>query len=338
MLNRLLNRASDAPGNASIFLHYPCFDGVISAVLAWRFVESALGWKVRRIRPVNYDLRSTWLQGPLPQYSAVVDFLYHPDPLVWADHHPTTFLTEAAREEYHENRGNRLLLYDKSSLSCAAVLWAQMPIEIREDSRYAEMVHWAERIDSASYESPEDAIFGTNPAAEINLSLTIGKDRKYCEFLLRRLLSMTLSAVANLPEVRTYVDLVRLWTHAGLAQVEQSIYMEHGEIAVFQATETPAAIVNRYSPYLFVREAHYSIGLVRSAAGAKITAMRNPWLNFDSIDLGKIFAVHGGGGHRRVASLFVPDNRDAKELLSRLVSDMQSEQEFSVKSAQAALG
>src|SRR5437867_9299784 len=76
----------------TLYLHFPCFDGLVSAVLASDFLEQN-GWKFnRRFCPVNYHLRPTWISSHLRPPCAVVDFLYHSDAQFWADHHSTTFL------------------------------------------------------------------------------------------------------------------------------------------------------------------------------------------------------------------------------------------------------
>lgn len=308
----------------AVYLHFPCFDGLISACIVADFVEHSLGWEPPRFIPVNYDASRNWLQTPLQRQSAVVDFLYHPDAFVWADHHPTTFLDEQSKRDFETNETRRLLFYDRSSPSCASMLWKHVGAYSSDSNRYGEMVLWADLIDSATYASIEEAIFGSSPGMEINLSLMSGKGADYCAFLLNRLKSMTLGEVAALQRVRRKVIAVRKLTESGLAQVGQTLDVRPGQIAVFHATETEKSIVNRYSAYWFARDARYSVGMVKSRDALKITAMRNPWLDFESVDLGKIFASYGGGGHRRVASLLLGDtsSENAMRTLDGIVAEI----------------
>jgi nanoRNase/pAp phosphatase (c-di-AMP/oligoRNAs hydrolase) len=55
--------------------------------------------------------------------------------------------------------------------------------------------------------------------------------------------------------------------------------------------------------------------------------MRNPWLDFESVALGKIFQKHGGGGHQRVASTVLPidKNVDYKEMLRDIIAEIFAE-------------
>ena len=89
----------------------------------------------------------------------------------------------------------------------------------------------------------------------------------------------------------------------GLDRFATHVSLKDG-IAVFDV-DCQDVMVSRYAPYHFYPEARYSIGILRYKDGAKITAMRNPWKDFPSVPLGKLFEEHGGGGHRRVGSVLL---------------------------------
>src|SRR5690348_4888820 len=96
---------------ATLYFHSHCFDGLVSATLAWVLLESE-GWDFQEFIPVNYDIRATWLSGSLKKPAAVVDFLYHPEAAFWADHHVTTFLNEPVQADFAKRRGRNCLLFD----------------------------------------------------------------------------------------------------------------------------------------------------------------------------------------------------------------------------------
>ena len=160
----------------TIYFHSPCFDGMVSCVLAWEFLETDQGWPIRNIRSVNYDLRANWLNLKLVRPSAVLDFLYHPSASFWADHHATTFVTPEAENDY----GKRLshepsnVVYDPRCGSTALLLSSTLYSFFAGKPRFEEMVKWADKIDSARYDSVGEAIFGESPALRINLSLMLG--------------------------------------------------------------------------------------------------------------------------------------------------------------------
>lgn len=325
------------PQSGYLYFHSPCFDGIVSGALIWDFLEAAQGWTIERARAVNYDARPTWLSTKLDQPCAIVDFLYHPDAEFWADHHLTTFLTDESRRDF-ERRRNHWLVYDEQSGSCASLLWQHLADSLGyRNPRYQEMVAWAEKTDSASYESVQEAIFGEAPALRISASLALKNDPAYCEQLVRELRGSTLDEVANLAEVKSRCDEVRSLIRAGLQRFATSVRLDD-EVVVFDV-DASDVIINRYSPYYFYPLARYSAGIVRNPGGAKITAMRNPWRDFPSVFLGKMFEREevGGGGHQRVGSVLLPGARaeKANSILDLLVHEIQEEDAAMNKSVTA---
>ena len=317
---------------AALYLHFPCFDGVASAVIAADFLTATRGWNAWDLEPVNYSEAEHWLERRLATRSAVVDFLYHPAAQFWADHHATTFLNESAcesyelYESYETHVGERTLLYDRGSPSCAKLLFDKLQEFLTDQPRYRDLAFWANKIDSADYTSATEAVFGTNPAIEINRSLTDPRasSKYYCELLFRSLSSKTIEETAAIPEVKSLADVVRERDKRGLSEVEKNIVSASGDIAVFVAAQTDDATVNRYAPYLVLPNSRYSVALVGQDDSWKITAMRNPWNDFAGVELGDIFKAFGGGGHRRVASLLLKTSADkAKSVQQQVVAEIQ---------------
>ena len=311
---------------ATLYLHFPCFDGLISAVLASDLLEQQ-GWSFKRFRQVNYHLRARWASERLDPHSAVVDFLYHPDAQFWADHHSTTFLFDRLRLDY-ERRRNPSLLYDSSASSCSLLIWRSFSSSfIANKDRYHEMAEWADRIDSARYNNVEEAILGNSPPLAIHRSLAIRAGAAYCEFLVRALRRERLEDVAQLRRVRNRATESRALTEAGLDRVRGSIHLEDGDIAFFSVRPDRHEIVSRYAPFYFFPRARYSLGLVRNEDGAKITAMRNPWLEFNSIPLGRMFEHYGGGGHLRVGSTILMGARadDAERTTREILAEIRKQ-------------
>jgi hypothetical protein len=313
--------------SAHLYFHSPCFDGIASCVLAWDFLESSQGWSIEEIHSVNYDSRSTWLSSALVKPSAIVDFLYHPQAQFWADHHATTFLSEEAKEDF-ERRKSSWLIYDKRSGSCALLLWNHLGDAFGyRNPNYEKLVEWADKIDSARYASVEEAVFGSQPALLINASLAINDGKAYCTDLVRVFRRETLDHVAELPEVRARSERARSMIRAGLGRFSKGSRLEKDGIAVFDV-DSSDVIISRYAPYYFFPQARYSAGIVRSAKGAEIAAMRNPWLDFPSVALGEIFNKFGGGGHQRVGALLLTKARAAKAslILDRIICEIRKEE------------
>lgn len=321
---------------ASLYFHSPCFDGIASAVLTLDFLERSQNWNFEEIRSVNYDSRAGWLSKRPRKPFAVVDFLYHPDAEFWADHHQTSFLKPSHRELF-EAQKTPYHIYDSKSGSCAKLLWSILAKRFNHrNSRFAELVKWADKIDSARYRSVEEAIIGPYPALNINRSLVITKDPNYPAWLVTQLRKQTLDQVGRLPEVVVKSDEAKTLIEAGLDRFSRTVRLDGKDIAVFDV-DSSDVLINRYSPYRFFPEARYSLGIVRLPDGIKITAMRNPWMQFPSVYLGKVFERFGGGGHRRVGSLLLrgSDASNAEGVMKRLLREIRKEESINKKSVAA---
>src|SRR6266404_8037887 len=152
-----------------VYFHSPCFDGAVSAAIASDYLEHVRGYSKTYLHGVNYEIRTRWLTTRLQRNSAVVDFLYHPQAILWADHHSTAFLNADVKRDY-ERRREPDIIYDKAASSCAKLLYSRWRRSLgRLLTHYREPVFWADRIDSARYESIGAATRFRAPALQINL-------------------------------------------------------------------------------------------------------------------------------------------------------------------------
>jgi hypothetical protein len=203
--------------------------------------------------------------------------------------------------------------------SCAAVLLGNFP-SLQHPSQ---LVQWANKIDAARYESVDEALFGDSPALVISKGLAMASDQD-CAELVRRLCVRPLDAVAGDSDVRARFEQVQHGIQEALHRFAQHALLQPDGIVVADLSSEPVA-GPRYAPYHRYPNAKYSIVLYNADEGPKITAMRNPWQEFQSVPLGDIFRRYGGGGHRRVASLLIPPerSRDASTTLMSIVADIQ---------------
>lgn len=335
--DHVLTGTEHTSDNASLYLHFPCFDGLVSGALTWEFLKRR-GWEFTRVQPVNYNLRSTWLATKLEPPSAVIDFLYHPEAQFWADHHLTTFLTDDLKTEFNA-QPKPWMFYDSAAGSCASLLWRTVSGSLDSArGRYKEMVDWAEKIDSAGYASVQEAILGDAPALRINVSMICGGGLEYCDLLLRAVLDKDLNDVAELPEVKTRFEKGRALLLAGLRRFRESARPLEGGIVAFDLDARDDDITSRYAPFYFFPEARYSIGVIRRKSGASITAMRNPWREFPSVPLGVMFERVGGGGHQRVGSVVLGKERstEATGILWQLISEIRKQDEMKLEPGEPA--
>jgi hypothetical protein len=312
--------------SSTLYFHYPCFDGLVSGVLAWEFLEKHKNWNIREFCPVDYKMRDTWLASDLKMPCAIVDFLYHPRAEFWADHHQTSILNKKAETDFQRRRDKACLLFDDRARSCASLLFRHLGAFLSDKPHFKEMISWAAKIDSATYSTVEEAILGDAPALQINRTLSLKDESgsEYALFLLRELQTHNLSYVASLDEVKRREEQARRSILNGLKRVKARLRIEPGDVAVFDASQNEDQMISRYAPYYFAPKARYSITVVRSSDDIRITAMRNPWRKFRSIPLGRSFAKFGGGGHQRVGAVRLPvDQRKCvHDVVKSLLSQM----------------
>jgi len=307
-----------------LYFHSPCFDGITSAVLTFDFLHSKRNWFSIMLHTVNYNLRENWLSLTLKKPCAVVDFLYHPQADYWADHHLTTFLNEDARKDF-ELRNNQNLVYDKNADSCARLLENHLKrVFSYWNPKYDDLVNWADKIDSARYESAEEAIFPSAPAIKISLSLVFGNRGNYCERLVHSFRHNTISRIAEFDWVKKRVESAQALIQKGLDRFKRVAHREKDGIVVFDV-ESREAIISRYAPYYFFPEARYSAGIVRLKGRAKIIVMRNPLREFKSVSIGEICEKFGGGGHQRIGAINIRNEHEVEAglLLDRILNEIR---------------
>jgi hypothetical protein len=306
---------------AHLYFHSQCFDGVVSAALASEYLEKVRRFPEVQLHGVNYDLRQSWVSLELQRPSAVVDFLYHPSAELWVDHHATTFLSDEARCDYEQRRGPDIF-YDSSASSCAILLWRRWESTIPHlGSHFDELVRWADRIDSACYDSVDEAIDFMAPALEISLALAMYSGDGFSQHLVWLFRTHSIDTVAARPEVHEAFVLGRHLQKLGRTRLGKAIRLTEDGIAVFDVNAEDV-LVNRYAPFHFFPDARYSAGIIRKAGQAKLTAMRNPWIDFRSAPLGDLCEKLGGGGHQRVGSVIVR-NGNPEESLSSLLAQIK---------------
>ena len=186
------------------------------------------------------------------------------------------------------------------------------------------MVEWARRIDGARYDSVEEAVLGDTPALRINFSFLRDSSPEYCRFLVESLRSKSLAEVAASRHVAKCYQNVRKAILSGQRIFRKASRLEKDGIVIFHMEDTGKALLSRYAPYLDYPNARYSVGIMDTDHGAKITAMRNPWRRFRSVPLGQIFSQYGGGGHQRVASVLLKNRQEAKRMLGSILNDLRS--------------
>jgi hypothetical protein len=302
---------------STLYFHKQCFDGIASAVICRAYLVEHEGWPQPTAVPIGYELQREWLKTPFARWTAVVDFLFHPEARFWADHHETTF---AGGPPAQMRKG---WFYDPTADSCAGLLARTLTSSAPNLRRFAELARWADVTDAAHYQSPEEALFPPAPALIVNGALADASPDE-CSSLVAFLSTQSLAQAAALPWIVAKTVALETRVRAGLKLLKGALRVDGG-VASFIVDSPPDVLIHRYAPYVFAPDARYSAGPIRLVDRIRLSVMRNPWIDFESIHLGSLCARFGGGGHQRVgAATFAPaEHEKAQSALREIVRIMR---------------
>lgn len=302
--------------NVRVFYHDRCFDGACSASLFARFYRE-------RIRPEAQFQFSGLLHraGALfneddftGDENAIVDFKYSSSPKItwWFDHHQSAFLNPADAAHFEQQQSNRMF-YDADFKSCTKLLAtvAESRFGFHVES-VRELVHWADIVDGASYESAEQAVAMQAPAMKLTMVIEATQDPAFTPSLIPMLAMRPLAEILADPLVAPLIPPL-LERHKKSIDIILSRTECIDRALFFDVTDYDLEGYNKFIPYYLHPETIYSVGLSKSSFRTKISVGSNPWTKVDKmVNLAKVCERYGGGGHARVGAISFEPNQHAR--------------------------
>ena len=308
----------------AIYLHKGCFDGVTSGALAMWFLREREAAADPALVPVDYSEATTWLARPLEGGSCVVDFLYHPSATYWWDHHGNPFRQPRWREDY-EQRRSPFVHWDPQTKSCAGLMVRTLAsAEFDVPAHLRRTATWADQIDSASYPTPEDAVVRPSAARRLALSLRVDNTVAYHTALARAIAEFDVEEVVRRPPFAVTVAKAMTRYTKGVERMRGTATLE-GDVVVY-TLDDDEILSDRLVPFFLHRDAHFSVGILRTGGQVKVTANANPWQPSQGPDLGRIFASYGGGGRHDVGSVIIegPSATQPEGVVQQVLDALQS--------------
>ena len=320
-----------------VFYHDKCFDGACSASLFTRFHRECIA------PGASYEYHGlVHRAGALFDESeftgdenAIVDFKYSASPKItwWFDHHQSAFLTPQDQANFLESQaaagdaGRKF--FDPHYTSCTSFLAHIASTRFGFDTApVAELIHWANIVDGALYESPESAVEMAAPAMKLTLIIESTQDPLFIPRLIPLLTEMPLAEVLAQPFVADLLPpLLKL--HKQALELIRSRSEERDGTIFFDITDHPLEGFNKFIPYYLHPNATYSIGLSKSSFRTKVAVGSNPWTKADPatmVNLAQVCERYGGGGHARVGAIsFPPDAEEkAREAAIEIVAELRA--------------
>ncbi|MBN2195936.1 MAG: hypothetical protein JW751_24170 [Polyangiaceae bacterium] len=292
--------------------HGHCFDGLASAALfthlldglvtparspAAAFTYRCCGYGVTQARP----------EGSLVgDENAVLDYRYTQDPrLTWYfDHHRTAFAGRGDRESFATRSAGGQMFHDPDQSSCAKLIAevgrGHFGVEAPE---LDELVDWADRVDSARFDSPEQAIARTDPVMRLVTVVEHWGDDAFYARLVPELRRRSLTEVAGLPEIsEKYRPLGA--RHERFVRRVRAAAERLGRVVLVDLTHGVTEGAEKFVTYALYPDAVYSVVIGLRRSDVNVAVGFNPWSGTArDADISAICARHGGGGHPVVGGI-----------------------------------
>jgi hypothetical protein len=314
-----------------VFYHDKCFDGACSASLFTRFHRECIGTAAGyEYRGLVHRAGSLFKESEFSdEENSIVDFKYSTSPKVtwWFDHHQSAFLTDEDRAHFEASQsdpvGSQRKFYDPKHTSCTSFIAKIASERFGFDMKpVADMVYWADIVDGAKYDSPEQAVAMPEPAMKLTLIIEANRDPEFIPRLIPLLTSMPLAEALEQPFVASLLPPL-LERHQRAIQLIRERAEERDGTIFFDIVDHPLEGFNKFIPYLLFPKAIYSIGLSKSSFRTKVAVGSNPWTKVDPnrmVNLAQICESYGGGGHARVGAIsFPPDKEEDARAAARTI-------------------
>lgn len=320
-----------------VFYHDKCFDGACSASLFTRFhrecVTKGAAYSyhglVHRAGALFDESEFTGDEN------AIVDFKYSASPRItwWFDHHLSAFLTPQDHEHFLACQRDPVCsahkFFDPVYTSCTSFLAHIASTRFGFNTApVSELIHWANIVDGALYESPEAAVEMAAPAMKLTLIIESTQDPAFIPRLIPLLTAMPLADVLAQPFVASLLPPL-LDRHEKAIELIRERSEERNGVIFFDITDHLLEGFNKFIPYYLHPNAIYSIGLSKSSFRTKVSVGSNPWTKVDPatmVNLAQVCERYGGGGHARVGAIsFPPDQADrARVAAAEIVTKLRS--------------
>jgi hypothetical protein len=313
-----------------VFYHGKCFDGTASAAVFTRFYRE-------RIQPDAQFQFSGLVHraGALfneqdfdGDENVIVDFKYSASPKItwWFDHHQSAFLTPEDAEHYR--RGDKSQkFYDPDFKSCTKFLAHVAQEKFGFDpAPVRELIDWADVIDGAQFQSPQQAVEMAEPAMKLTMAIESTNDPSFLPRLITSLVDEPLGKVIEAPFVKPLIGPLMERHRRSIDILRQRSECKQATI-YFDITDYDLEGYNKFIPYYLHPDSVYSVGLSSSSFRVKVAVGSNPWTRKSKmVNLAKICERYGGGGHARVGAIsFPPDQAAAaRQAASEIVAELRA--------------
>jgi hypothetical protein len=315
----------------SVLYHANCFDGCASAALIARFLAEREGLRAEEVRytPVQHMAGDPFPPDAFDgELNACVDFRYSPSPRLhwWFDHHASGFPRPEDREHFERERHPQKF-WDPAAPSCTGFIARTLRDRFGWTApELGELVHWAEIIDAARFESPAQAVRLEAPALRVMALLEATKDPALPTRIIEAMQRRPLADLAAEPWITGPLAPV-LEKHAKAVDTVKRLARLEGGVVFVDLGDTGVESGNKFISYDLFPGASYTVTVSRDAKRAKVSVGSNPWARPERPhDISKLCEKYGGGGHPVVGAVSLPPDRldEARRVAGEIAATLRS--------------
>ena len=311
-----------------ILYHDRCFDGSCSAAIFGHFYRSQMDASAEfSYQGLFHQPNQVFPDELFPgDENAIVDFKFAPHPKLtwWFDHHQSAFLCPEDEQAFKRDQSGKKF-YDDSYRSCT-----QYIAHIARDSfgydpgPMADLIHWADIIDGARYETAQDAV--EMPAAAMKLTLVLeASEENLTSKVIPLLTEYSFDEIIERPDIRPVFDELYRGHRASIDVIRDRAVHNDG-VVFFDLGDTELAGYNKFIPYYLHPESIYTVSVLDAGFRTKISVGSSPWAVDPKHNLASLCERYGGGGHARVGAIsYGPGELErARETAQEIVAELQS--------------
>jgi hypothetical protein len=296
---------------ALIATHGHCFDGLCSAVVFTRLLRELKGPATQfRYLACGYAPTQVPVANLLDgDENAILDYRFAAsERLQWYfDHHRTAFANAADRVFFELSKAERPFFFDPSYSSCTKlvrdVALERFGVSMPE---LEPLTRWADKIDSAAFESAEAALDHSDPVMQLASVVEHHGDGPLLSRLVPRLLDTPIEEVARRAEHRDLHRKIQKKKAVFAKRVKQSA-RTLDRVVLVDLSGAELETYGKFVTYALYPQAMYSVIVGKFKNGARINVGYNPWSTQTlDRDLSSICGRYGGGGHPFVGGISFP--------------------------------
>ena len=325
------------PRNIVVATHGHCFDGLSSAVLFTRLLQhvepgSKLSFRYHAsgYGPGQNGVDPKLLNG---DENAILDFRFSPaESLTWYfDHHVSAFPGDADRRIYEARvaaaggSAARRMFHDGAYSSCTKLI-ADVGRDLfgLDPAPTAELVRWADMIDSASFPTAEMAVLRKEPVLQLMTVVEHKGGDAFLGAMVPRLLAEPVEEVARAADVQAAYAPLRT-SHEAFVRLVETRAREAGGVVTVDLSDELIDVAGKFVTYALYPTSAYSVLLTRSKTKCKISIGYNPWSNRERRhNIAAICERYGGGGHPVVGAISIAadDVARARQIMNDVATEL----------------